>query len=685
MKHFFPSPGRCLPESLATLFIALIPWIAAGNPAENAEARQAQVVAYVTKSATEVTADALADADSLDAWQAMRAEKRRQYLYMLGLYPMPQRTPLEAEITGTLETPDYRVENIVFQSSPKLYVTGNFYVPRDASEPLPTILYVCGHSPHPLGAKYHYQDRAQWFAENGYACLIIDTLEFGEVAGIHHGLHNLNMWDWLSRGYTPAGVEVWNAMRAIDYLETREEVDPKRLGITGISGGGAVSWYAAAADERIAVAVPVCGTFTFASQAEDWLADGQCDCIYFNNTFQTDLSLAGALIAPRPLMICSGIRDSIFPPEGYHEVYRSTKRLYDLYAGEADESASRIREVDDDVPHQDSPKLRQATRQWFNRWLKDDESPVAQVPNPEESRHTAAELSCLETIPWDAANFSIHDHFVIPTRPAPPRDLPQWRTRRDQLHTELEDKTFRWFPENEIAFNPRSNGGHGGWLNRYGIYEDFEIQTEEGISIRVQLVKAQKRSPETPLLVYIKRPTDNLSFVDVDELLPVMGHCDLAMLNPRLTDHPLDHQEWTNIERTAVWSGRTIAAMQVWDINQALRWLRDYLPAGDDRPLVLFAKDEMTVPALYTAAFNPGVSQLIVRHLPVSHEQAPPLLNVLRFTDIPEVAAAFAPRRLTFLGSRPAGFELTEQVYMLHDKPHAITTAPSLAEALFHR
>jgi len=92
--------------------------------------------------------------------------------------------------------------------------------------------------------------------------LIIDTLEFGEVAGIHHGLHNLNMWRWLSSGYTPAGVEVWNAMRAIDYLETRKEVDVSRIGITGISGGGAVSWYAAAADERIAVAVPVCGTFT---------------------------------------------------------------------------------------------------------------------------------------------------------------------------------------------------------------------------------------------------------------------------------------------------------------------------------------------------------------------------------------------------------------------------------------
>src|SRR5262249_35132687 len=147
---------------------------------------------------------------------------------------------------------------IVYQSLPGLYVTGNFYIPRKAAKPLPTVLYVCGHAPHPLGAKVHYQDRAAWFVEHGYACLILDTLEFGEVPGPHHGLHDLNLWDWLSRGYPPAGVEVWNAMRAVDYLETRPEVDKSRIGLTGISGGGSTTWFTAAVDERIAVAAPSC-------------------------------------------------------------------------------------------------------------------------------------------------------------------------------------------------------------------------------------------------------------------------------------------------------------------------------------------------------------------------------------------------------------------------------------------
>src|SRR5207249_7311444 len=90
-----------------------------------------------------------------------------------------------------------------------LYVTGNIYLTKvhrgtQRAAPLPAILYVCGHSPHPLGDKWSYQDRAAWFAEHGYACLVLDTLEFGEVPGIHHGIHDLNMWSWLSLGYTPA-------------------------------------------------------------------------------------------------------------------------------------------------------------------------------------------------------------------------------------------------------------------------------------------------------------------------------------------------------------------------------------------------------------------------------------------------------------------------------------------------
>ncbi|HLF93869.1 MAG TPA: acetylxylan esterase, partial [Planctomycetota bacterium] len=230
--------------------LLLAPLTAQGQ--ENAARRHERAIEHLKKTAAEMSSRCLADIHTLDEWKEKRPSLKRGLLYMLGLDPLPERTPLKAEIKGTLERAEYRIEKLVYQSLPGLYVTGNFYLPKKPAPPLPTVLYVCGHSPHPLGAKVSYQDRAIWFAEHGYACLVLDTLEFGEVAGIHHGTHDLNLWNWLSMGYSPIGVEVWNAMRALDYLESRPEVDKTRIGMTGISGGGAVTWFTAAADDRIA-------------------------------------------------------------------------------------------------------------------------------------------------------------------------------------------------------------------------------------------------------------------------------------------------------------------------------------------------------------------------------------------------------------------------------------------------
>ena len=143
-------------------------------------------------------------------------------------------------------------------------MTGNLYLPKDLQDPAPTILYVCGHGSVKInnisyGNKVHYQHHGAWFARNGYVCLVIDTLQLGEIEGIHHGTYNHNMWWWNSRGYSPSGVEVGNCIRALDYLETLDFVDQNRFGVTGRSGGGAYSWWISALDKRIKVAAPVAG------------------------------------------------------------------------------------------------------------------------------------------------------------------------------------------------------------------------------------------------------------------------------------------------------------------------------------------------------------------------------------------------------------------------------------------
>src|SRR5205814_1204081 len=182
---------------------------------------------------------------------------KREFLDMLGLDPLPEKTPLKAKTTGTIERSGVTIEKVHFQSKPGLYVTGNLYLPasggREPPVPGPTggsrpplakshpaILYVCGHSNRGRdGNKTAFQDHGLWFASNGYVCLVVDTLQLGEIAGIHHGTYREGRWWWHDRGYTPAGVECWNGVRAIDYLLTRPDVDPNKVGVTGISGGGA--------------------------------------------------------------------------------------------------------------------------------------------------------------------------------------------------------------------------------------------------------------------------------------------------------------------------------------------------------------------------------------------------------------------------------------------------------------
>ncbi|HUL51104.1 MAG TPA: acetylxylan esterase [Candidatus Nitrosotalea sp.] len=644
---------------------------------ETAAQRHQMATNQLKQVAAEMSARCLDEIRTLDDWKARRQEFRRQLREMLGLDPLPIRTPLKVEINGVLERDAYRIEKIVFQSMPGLFVTGNFYVPRGPARSSPTILYLCGHSPNPNGAKVEYQERANWYAAHGYPCLILDTLEFGEVAGIHHGTHNLNMWNWLSLGYTPAGVEVWNAMRAIDYLETRPEVDKSRIGLTGISGGGAMTWYTAAVDERVAVAAPVCSTFTFGSQAEHWIASGQCDCIYYHNTYGWDFPVVGALIAPRPLLIISGQKDTIFPPDGYHAVFQRAKKIYDLYAGT---NSERIRELDDNVGHSDPPLFLRGARQWMRRWLSSSQEAL-----PDETgtptREAPEELACLTRIPEGAINFRIQNQFTVSASLTNWSSQGEWQQRRAALLAQLKDKVFRWFPSEPVPFDAKVSTGNSGYMLKYADYREISFQTEPGVRVRSQLLTPKMGAGGKPMLIYVKRAGDSIYSMDTDELLPLLGRYTVMILHPRFTELPMTATERTDVERTAAWVGRTIAAMQVWDILRAVRWALDEekIPASS---LALYGKGDMGILAVYSALFEPRVNQVIVTDPSPSHWQSPALLNVLRVTDIPEVAGALAPRRLVSLTKLPENFAYTRRIFRLQGASNQFTQSGSLPEAL---
>jgi Acetyl xylan esterase (AXE1) len=243
---------------------------------------------YLTEVATEITDHALSEISSVPDWEEQRPQRYNEFIEMMGLQDMPiegRRPDLNITHTGTIQEDGYRIERLYYESLPGLYVPANLYIPDELEEPGPAILYVCGHSPT---QKVRYQPYPKKFAELGFVCLIIETIQFGEVRGDHHGCYSKGWFHWYSRGYNPGGVELWNAIRGLDLLSERPEVDPERLGVTGISGGGSQSWYIAAADSRIKAVAPVCGASTLEAQIGARTIDGHCDCMMPTNTFRID-------------------------------------------------------------------------------------------------------------------------------------------------------------------------------------------------------------------------------------------------------------------------------------------------------------------------------------------------------------------------------------------------------------
>ncbi len=391
--------------SLALLFASVLPLGALEPaPADPLERGNRMRDGYFRKEVQRIADASLTGLKTREDWERQRPELRRQFLDMLGLWPLPPRTDLHPTITGKLETDRFTVEKLHFQSLPGLYVTANLYVPKGLTAPAPAILYVCGHGSTIIdkvsyGNKIGYQHHPAWFAENGYVCLIVDTLQLGEIQGLHHGTSRFGMWWWQTLGYTPAGIECWNGMRALDYLQSRREVDPKRLGVTGRSGGGATSWWVGAADERVQCIIPVAGIADLkahvcegmAGRFKDGVISGHCDCMYFVNTYRWDFDKVIALCAPRPVLLGNSDTDDIFPVAGYRRLADKVRPIYKLYG-----ASEKFALLETAGPHKDTPELRLGAFRWMNRWLKNDNSEVTDREGP---KFTPQQLRVFEPLP----------------------------------------------------------------------------------------------------------------------------------------------------------------------------------------------------------------------------------------------------------------------------------------------
>ncbi len=607
---------------------------------------------YLKREAERVHEKFTQDIESREKWEQLRPTYRQEYLYMLGLSPMPAKSPLQATITGTLEGDGYIVDMLHYQSVPRLYVTGNLYRPSrvEAGQRLPAVLYVCGHSNCGRnGNKTAYQSHGIWFARHGYICLTLDTLQLGEIAGIHHGTYREGRWWWHSRGYTPAGVECLNGIRGIDYLISRPDVDAQRIAVTGISGGGAATFWIAAADERVKVAVPVSGMADLPSYVGNRVINGHCDCMFLYNTFQWPWTRIAALIAPRALLFTNSDQDSIFPMDANQRVINNLERLYSLYgAGDLVDSFVSI------GGHAYRKDIRQAAYRFINTHLKNDpriveDSELDIATGPENNRTypiAQEKLRVFPTdsdIPADQLNTTIDQHFVPMAKVESPQ-AGQYDSWRVPLLVELRRVSFGYLGERIASARPQASGQ---WL-----------VSEEGIKVRLErlgesgprrtLVVVRNAYPDEDISASVKQVSQPGDRVYVCTPRGVEGTCWTRKNPPNY------------VERSHVLLGRTVDAGRVWDIMAAARCLYK-----ESVPVYVTGNGPAAVLAAYAALLEPEIAGVIALNPPTSHmdANAPQFLNVLRVCDIPDAFGMLAPRSLTLQGLSGEALKKVTQIY----------------------
>ncbi|HPG40549.1 MAG TPA: acetylxylan esterase [bacterium] len=623
---------------------------------------------YLNRVAALVTETSLAGFATLPEWEAARPQRYAEFIDMMSLADQPlyePRCPLNVTITGTIQKSGYRIEKLYYESLPSLYVVANLYIPQGLEKPVPAILYVCGHAET---QKVHYQAHARRFAELGFVCLIIETIQWGEVRGEHWGTYARGWFHWLSRGYTPAGVELWNALRGIDLLCARPEVDSDKIGVTGTSGGGAQTWFIAAADPRIKAAAPSCGTSTVKAHIFHNTIDGHCDCMMPVNTCLRDIHDIGALIAPRPLLVAAADRDGLNTIDATRECVQYIKQIYELY-----DKGEQIELVETPGGHSYQILSRTKIMAFFLRYLYNKEIPYTEIDDIDTTaagQFSAVDLRVYKNgPPPDDRTCSIQETFIKTATPPVITNKEDLAVYRAKVIDFLREKTFRAFPDAAAVMQPRlefrtlddAPFGH----------EVYSFVSETDWRLKIDIYRRHPWEESAPLLVILRSPGENRTESErwvegFDE------RYNLAFLDVRGVGETgwNENMQW-HIRRALAWTGRTIASMQVYDVLRGLEFLRS-LEGFDSAAMCLAARGALCAPLVYAALLDGGIDRVFLENPPATQNQpsqpdgrgdAIEMLNCLRITDLPQAAGLLYPAEIIIVGSIPVTWNWCEAVY----------------------
>lgn len=323
---------------------------------------------------------------STKEWEFQRKTLRQKLLEAWGGFP-EMAADFNVEVRGTLDRPLYKIEKLLIETFPGVKLTANAYVPKLEGK-LPAVLCVHGHW---RGAKQDptVQSRCIGLAKLGFFVLVVDAFGAGERAigkalGEYHGA--MTGGSLLPTGRTLSGLQVAENMRCVDYLQSRPEVDPERIGVTGASGGGNQSMYVGAFDERIKAVVPVCSVGSY----RVYVGVACCMCEVVPGGLQfTEESGILALTSPRALMVINATKDAVqFSVEQAEGSLKQARKVFEM-----DRVSEKLRHTVFESGHDYSQPMREAMYGWMTLHLK-GEGDGNSIPEPEIVVEDPEELRC---------------------------------------------------------------------------------------------------------------------------------------------------------------------------------------------------------------------------------------------------------------------------------------------------